>query len=145
MVRAIDVDAPAEVVFRWLCQLRVAPYSYDWIANLGRKSPPRLTPGLDELEVGQTVMRIFELVELEYGRHITVRTKDARALGQIVVSYVVQPVAGDSCRLIVKLAIRYPRSLRGALLRRTLPWGDLIMMRKQLHTLKRYAERSRSR
>src|SRR5262245_17671769 len=73
--RGVTVRADAPTVFRWLCQLRVAPYSYDWIDNGGRRSPRTLTPGLEQLAVGQPMMRIFDLVAFEPGRHLTVRTR----------------------------------------------------------------------
>lgn len=50
--RGVRVEAPSEVVRPWVAQVRLAPYSYDWIANLGRRSPRELV-GLPEPEVGE--------------------------------------------------------------------------------------------
>jgi len=70
LYRGVTIEASSEVVFRWLCQMRAAPYSYDWIDNCCRQSPRELTPGLDNLVVGQDVMGIFDLVEFERNRHL---------------------------------------------------------------------------
>jgi len=59
----------------------------------------------------------------------------------VAVSYTVAPTDSGNTRLVVKLAVRYPRALLGWLTRAILPWGDLIMMRRQLLNLKRLAER----
>ncbi len=144
LFRGVDVAAPAARTFRWLCQLKTAPYSYDWIDNLGRRSPRTLTPGLEQLARGQRVMTIFALADFEVGRHLTLllRSASGRGLfGELAVSYVVVRVSNESCRLLAKLSVRYPRGPFGAFTAWLLPWGDLVMMRKQLLTLKALAER----
>jgi len=142
LFRAIDVDAPAHVAFRWLCQLRAAPYSYDWLDNGGRRSPQTLTPGLDALAVGQKVMRIFDLVAFEPDRHLTLRLNgEGGIFGDVAVTYLVVPRAADCARYVVKLCWRYPDMMGlGLIARALLPWGDFVMMRKQLLTLKVLAE-----
>ena len=144
--RGLTVNAPAAILFRWLCQLRVAPYSYDWIDNLGRQSPQELTPGLDELQLGQRLMGQFDLVDFERDRHITVRTLPNSSLaglfGAVAATYLVLPVSANESRLLVKVLARFPRGPIGWLIRVLLPWGDLIMMRRQLLNLGRLAEQS---
>lgn len=142
--RAVGVRAPASQLFRWLCQLRVAPYSYDWIDYPGRHSPRKLIAGLENLKQGQHCL-IFQLVDFEKDRHLTglVISPQVKSLyGEIAGSYSIVAQTDQSCRLIVKLRIIYPKNAWGALLRLVLPVGDLIMMRKQLLNLKYLAETS---
>jgi hypothetical protein len=143
LFRAVDVDAPPPVLFRWLCQLRVAPYSYDWIDNWGRRSPRTLVPGLDALTLGQPFMGVFELVDFEPGRSLTARTPPSW-LGAFAVTYAAVAVDGTRCRLVAKLVMVYPPPIR-PILRVLAPLADVIMMRKQLLTLKELAEGSTSR
>jgi hypothetical protein len=142
--RAVDVAAPAALVFRWLCQLRVAPYSYDLLDNFARRSPPRLTPGAERLAVGQSMMHIFRLHGFVPGESLTVALKGAFPkwiMGDFAGSYRIFPATENAVRLVAKVLVAYPRGPYGALLRERMPGLDLFMFRKQLETLKAYAER----
>jgi hypothetical protein len=139
--RAVDVAAPVDLTFRWICQLRVAPYSYDWIDNLGRRSPRQRDPRNEQLAIGQRVMTIFRVAEFEIDRQITLVIDRTKVFGNVAVTYVVRPAPSGS-RIVVKLSYHVGAcSLR----RWFLPPGDFIMMRKQLLTLKRLAEHEHER
>lgn len=144
-VRAISVAAPRPIVFGWLCQLRVAPYSYDWIDNLGRRSPRTRTEGLSALTGNERFMYIFDLVSFERDRAISMRLTShpviRRLCGECAITYRTDPGStSQESRLVVKLVLRYPRGPIGWLMRMYLPRGDLIMMRKQLLTIQELAE-----
>jgi len=153
--RAIDVKAPVPILFRWLCQLKVASYSYDWIDNLERAffegeeqipsaySPKQLTPGTENLAPGQRFMGVFKLVEFEQDHHLTMIMDAPPAIaifGDVAASYVVFPRTENTCRLVLKGHVRYPRNSFGFWMRWLLPWGDLLMMQKQFLMLKHLAE-----
>ena len=140
MVRAVDVDADAATLFRWVCQVKLAPYSYDWVDNLGRQSPRHLVPGVEQLAVGQRMM-IATVAEFEPGRSITgVSTSaSARVFGHTVLTYAVTERGPDRSRLVATLAVAATNPV-ARLGRHLLAWGDLVMMRKQLLTFKELAE-----
>lgn len=141
LVRAVDVDAAPEVVHRWLCQLSVAPYSYDLVDNLGRRSPRTLTSGAERLEVGQHVL-IGPLAEVVPGRgFVTVAGPLGRRLfGDIAMGYEVVPGERARSRILVCLALGPRRRHSLGVWRTLLAAGDLVMIRKQLHTLRDLAE-----
>ena len=141
LTRAVCVDAPPEVTWRWLCQIAVAPYSYDWIDNRGRRSPRTLTPGADRLEVGQRMAVVFRLVSYDAPRRWTAITdpRGERLFGPVAITYAAEP-DGPCSRIVCRIAVPHSGVLnrvRG----RLLAWGDLVMMRRQLLNLKALAER----
>lgn len=131
--RAVPGIADPATQYRWLCQLAVAPYSYDLIDNYGRRSPRTLTPGVENLTVGQRMTRVFTLTDVVPGRELTMHLTDPvarRAFGDVAITYRATPG-----RLVAKLAVGAPAGLLSWSRRRFLAWGDLVMMRRQLLTL----------
>jgi hypothetical protein len=142
--RAISIDAPPSMVFAWLCQLRVAPYSYDLLDNTGRRSPRTRSPELTDLAIGQPFVRIFgrtyvfELVSFTTDDHITMRPPDGSAMSRfasVSATYSVR-AEGNGTRLHARELYDGP-----FLLGQTLALVSLLMMRKQLLVLKKLAER----
>jgi hypothetical protein len=128
------VRTSREALWPWIAQIRLAPYSYDWIDNLGRKSPQRLM-GLPEPVVGEqfstAATRPFgRILAVEPPKHLT---------GEIIgacISYVLVPQE-QSTRLLMKLV-----TSASSWVAPFLSVGDLVMARRQLLNLKALAERT---
>ena len=145
-LRAVDCRAEPAALMPWLRMLRVAPYSYDWIDNGGRRSPRTLAP--QALQPGDRMMTIFTLVDIQEPNgpddagELTVRMRPGRphqVFGDVAVTYRAVP-GGMGSRLVAALRVTDPPGPVGGLRRRLLACGDVVMMRKQLRTLAALAE-----
>ncbi len=133
--RGVSVAAPAAAVWPWVAQIRLAPYSYDFIDNRWQRSPRELA-GLPEPQVGDSFTAVGgqpmgRIVSVDPGEQLT---------GYIIgayMSYVLVPQGRETTRLLLKLVMETsPVKALGLCL------GDLIMARKQLLNFKRLAEHS---
>jgi hypothetical protein len=136
--RGVSVDASAEELWPWVAQVRLAPYAYDWIYNLGRRSPRELV-GLPEPQVGERLTtaggrELGRIVSVDPGKQLT-----GTIMGAFM-SYVLVPQERRTTRLLLKVVMQTTRwSAIG------LSVGDLIMARRQLLNLKQLAERHQQR
>jgi len=73
LLRCIEVRANASDIFVWLKQLRIAPYSYDFIDNRGRKSPDYIIENLPPLKVNTHYLLAFHIFEFEENSFIACR------------------------------------------------------------------------
>lgn len=131
--RGVHVEAPAVAVWPWVAQVRLAPYAYDWIDNLGRRSPRRLV-GLPEPQVGEAFTTAGgrprgRIVSVDAGTQLT-----GTIMGAFM-SYVLVPRPDGATRLLLKVVMRTSRWAAAGLC-----VGDLVMARRQLLNLKRLAE-----
>ena len=78
--RGVTVDAPIATVWAWLIQVRLAPYSYDWLDNLGHRSPRELI-GLEDPHVGDRFSStggrpLGRVVAVEHRAHLTAQIQE---------------------------------------------------------------------
>ena len=130
--RGVTVNAPTELVWPWVAQVRLAPYSYDWIDNRGKRSPRALVD-MSEPVVGEAFTRVGgksvgRMLSVDPPHELTGR------LGGAVISYVLEPADMDT-RLVMKAVMNLPRPLAPLL-----SVGDLVMARRQLLNWKHLAE-----
>jgi hypothetical protein len=131
--RGVRVEAPVAAVWPWVAQVRLAPYSYDWLDNLGRRSPQHLV-SLPEPRTGEAFTtaggrKRGRIVAVSPGSHLT-----ATIMGAFM-SYVLVPEEHGTTRLLLKVVMRAPRWAGPGLI-----VGDLLMARRQLLNWRRLAE-----
>jgi hypothetical protein len=131
--RGVTVQGTPAALWPWVAQIRLGPYSYDWIDNLGRRSPQELH-GLPEPEPGESFTSAFRGRPL--GRILSVSAQEQLTawIAGAVMSYVLVPQAGTT-RLLLKIVLA-----RGRLVAPLVSVGDLVMARRQLLNLKGLAE-----
>jgi hypothetical protein len=131
--RGVTVDASPAQLWPWLCQLRLAPYSYDWLDNLGHRSPRELRwlPDPEPGEAWSCIGGRFDVgrvLSVGHEEHVTARIMGA------VMSYVLSPEDAGT-RLLLKIVMKRDRWYAPAL-----AVGDWPMARRQLKNLKALAE-----
>jgi hypothetical protein len=139
--RGVTVRAEPRDVWPWVVQIRLAPYSYDWLDNLGHRSPreprelPDPVPG-DYFTAALGGRPAGRVLSVTPGEQLT-----ARIMGAFL-SYVLVP-EGPVTRLLLKVVEPPGRRATLPLWTTLLSAGDLIMARRQLLNLARLAEQHR--
>lgn len=147
--RAVDINAPSDLVFRWICQMKVAPYSYDRLDNKGNESPQQLTPGMEKLKIGDKMMTIFNVDNFISNKEVTL-VMDVppkpyeKFYVPTAITYRILPARDgikNHCRVVVKYSAKWKNTLLGNAEKLFIIFADFIMMRRQLLNFKRLAER----
>ncbi|MHA3703470.1 polyketide cyclase [Jatrophihabitans sp. YIM 134969] len=131
--RGVDVQATPEAIWPWLTQIRLAPYSYDLVDNLGRRSPQTLVD-LPPPAVGDPFTATAGRPQGEV-LHVDPPHSYTGVILGAVMSYVVDAVDASSSRLVVKIVMG-----RWRVLAPFVSLGDLVMARRQLLNLRDLAE-----
>jgi hypothetical protein len=135
--RGVTVRAAVVDVWPWVSQVRLAPYSYDWIDNGGRRSPRAIVelppPAPGDPFTRAAGKHLGRILSVDPPHQLT------GAIAGAVISYVLEQQSDErTTRLLMKIISDLPRPLAPVL-----SVGDLVMARRQLLNWKHLAERNR--
>jgi len=161
---AIEIDAPPSAVWPWLVQMgcgRAGFYSHDDLDNGGVRSEITIVPELQHLQVGDVVpatprgtdgftviilepehaLVLGSLVDSDAHRALRFSQSKPERYFQSTWAFVLEPLAGDRTRLVVRARVDYaPDGLMGKLGTAATALVHRFMERAQLEHLKERAE-----
>lgn len=145
LLRYIDIDADPASIFAWLKQLRVAPYSYDFIDNRCIKSPDYLIANLPALRIGSHYLLAFHIFAFEENSFIVCRfcvpinPPASLYMNELLIEYRITG-AGDRSRLWCKVKGYFNNGISSKGFFFIFSAVNKIMMAKQLSNLRKLSE-----
>jgi hypothetical protein len=157
-ILAVGIAAPADRVWRWLVQIgqdRGGMYSYDWVENvigLGIRNADRVHGRWQHLAVGDRIVLVspgvgaaagryaLTVARLELGRVIVLRQAPPEHPWNAVWTFVVEPRAATSCRLLSRSRAERPTAAGMRLANALLEPVTMMMTRRMLLGIKQRAE-----
>jgi len=147
LLRNIEIQAGAGDIFLWLKQLRVAPYSYDFIDNRGKKSPACIIENLPPLKVNTHFLLAFHILEFTENSFIACRFCEPvnppvdRYMKNLFVEYRIVEFE-DRSLLWCKIKGCFNRDIASKGFFHIFSIVNKIMMTRQLKNIKRLSELS---
>jgi hypothetical protein len=156
--RAVDIDAPADRVWRWLVQMgqdRGGMYSYDWLETvfgLRIYSVNRVHERWQHLAVGDRIELVpkgwgplpdgyaLTVARIDPGRALVLRQAPPEHPWNAVWTFVLEPLDATSCRLLSRSRAERPTDPRMRMANAVLEPITTIMTRRMLIGIKQRAE-----
>jgi hypothetical protein len=147
LLRSIEIDAGASDIFVWLKQLRIAPYSYDYIDNRRRISPEYIVENLPPLKANTHFLLVFHIFEFEENSFITgrfcqpVNPPVNLFMKELFIEYRIVE-QGDNSKLLCKIKGHFNTGISSKGFFVIFSFVNKIMMTRQLKKIKKLSELS---
>ncbi len=148
------IESPPGEVWPWLVQMgcdRAGWYSFDWLDNGRVRSAEEIIPALQKLAVGDTLPARpghpegFSVLQLEPGRALVLGSSSLEdgTAPQLRTSWTffLEPIGDEATQLTVRVRADYQPGMKMSLFRPMIAVAHEVMERRQIHNLRRRAER----
>lgn len=145
LIRSTEIRAYASDIFAWLKQLRVSPYSYDFLDNKCRKSPDFIIENLPPLKVNTHFLLAFHILEFQENSFVVCRFCEPinppvnLYMKDMFIEYRITE-QGTKCRLWCKIKGHFNTDMSSKGFFAIYSFINKIMMTRQLKNIRKLSE-----